>query len=574
MTTITQTSRVARRPATGHVWTALSAIALVTGILLRAYHLFQQRSFWIDEARLALGIRNRGYLELLQPLPYDQSAPPGFLWAVRSLAAWFGGSEAAFRVLPFLAGTAGLLVFWRVNDRLLANPKAKTLAVAWVSLGPQFILYSDELKPYSVDLLVNVLILWAAVNFLAGPEQPRKSVAWLTLLAIAAPWFSTPAIFTLVAAAMAIFLHGASVGRRASRLPILSWALGAMSAIGAYALAYRTSGTNEYLREYWDQALVRITHAGGLGRLGFGLQDLISGTFLGVIRQGLVETDLRGAVLAFTLVMVPLVGFGWRSIARERGVGIGVLVGGPPALAILSSLVGIYPLAFRLMLFGAPALLWCAAAGLTSAISPDFDRRGWIWALVGLVLFEVPLQRDLNDLSELTHLNDMRSAVAFVRQTVGRREGIYVLPGGLPAWVYYTTNWVSPDTARLRLAERMGSSGGAAFENSSASSLPNDTPDSLLEWSRGEIRELWGKAAGVQFKQGTDSLDTTPARQWATREGARIQQAGPVTWIVMSFTPPYGSLLFDRLREYGGQLRVTYHTSDILVVRCAFAEPS
>jgi hypothetical protein len=555
----------------------LSAVVLVAGILLRAYHLIQQRSMWIDEARLALNLQVRGYLELLHPLAYDQSAPPGFLWAVRSLILVFGGSEWVLRLLPFAAGVAALLVFRQTTDQLLASPAARLAAVAWVALGPQFIFYSDELKPYGVDLLVNVLATWATLSLVTRPSAPsRKAMLWLTGLAIVAPWVSTPTIFTLAAAAIAIILHDRSAAGEVPRRPLLAWTLGALSTACASVLVFRVTGTRvtgsgDYLRQYWGEALVRIAHPGALARLGFGLQDIVSGTFLGIVRQGLLEADLRTAVLAFTVLLIPLVGLGWLSIAKRHGVAVGVLISGPPLLATAASLLGYYPLAFRLMLFGTPAMVWGLAAGLETAIEGRLRWRSWTWAIAAVVLFEVPLERDFNDLTSLPARDNVRAAAAFVRQAAGKGESIYVLPGGLPAWVYYTTDWSHPDTPRLRLAERMASSGGAAFENEDASRL-KDAPDSLLEAWLGDHNELWGRASGVQFRQGTDSLDTRSAGRWAEREAGRIRRAGHVVWILVSFTPPYASLLFERLREQGGRLHVAYHTEDILVVRCAFAE--
>jgi hypothetical protein len=52
----------------------------VTGAAWRIAAYAQHRSLWYDEAALALNIAGRGFVELVEPLDYLQTAPPLFLW--------------------------------------------------------------------------------------------------------------------------------------------------------------------------------------------------------------------------------------------------------------------------------------------------------------------------------------------------------------------------------------------------------------------------------------------------------------------------------------------------------------
>lgn len=69
------------------------------------------RSLWADEAVLALNIVNRSYLELLQPLDYDQAAPIGFLIVEKFAVQLFGDNEYSLRLFPLLSGIISLLLF-------------------------------------------------------------------------------------------------------------------------------------------------------------------------------------------------------------------------------------------------------------------------------------------------------------------------------------------------------------------------------------------------------------------------------------------------------------------------------
>lgn len=56
-----------------------SAIILLGGIILRLHVYLSNRSLIIDEANLARNVVEGNWLQFLQPLKYEQYAPPIFL---------------------------------------------------------------------------------------------------------------------------------------------------------------------------------------------------------------------------------------------------------------------------------------------------------------------------------------------------------------------------------------------------------------------------------------------------------------------------------------------------------------
>ena len=92
------------------------------GILIRLIQYLYNRSLWADEAVLALNIVNRSYLELLQPLDYDQAAPIGFLLVEKLAVQLFGNNEYALRLFPLFSGIISLLLFYQLAKRFI--PKA------------------------------------------------------------------------------------------------------------------------------------------------------------------------------------------------------------------------------------------------------------------------------------------------------------------------------------------------------------------------------------------------------------------------------------------------------------------
>ena len=78
----------------------------------------ENRSLWYDEAALALNITSRGFVELVAPLDYLQTAPPMFLWAERLIVILFGANDWTLRLVPLGAGVVTAPVTWVVARRL------------------------------------------------------------------------------------------------------------------------------------------------------------------------------------------------------------------------------------------------------------------------------------------------------------------------------------------------------------------------------------------------------------------------------------------------------------------------
>jgi len=106
---------------------ALGAV-LSLGALLRLLEYLGNRSLWLDEAMLALGIGRRGYLGLFAPLDYDQVAAPLFLWAVKTVSLIGGMGELALRFVPLVAGVMLPWTVWRMT-RSLGGPAAGLIAI-------------------------------------------------------------------------------------------------------------------------------------------------------------------------------------------------------------------------------------------------------------------------------------------------------------------------------------------------------------------------------------------------------------------------------------------------------------
>ena len=175
------------------------------GVLLRLRQYLFDRSMWLDESFLALGIMNSPLRRMFKPLGYGQAPPVGFALLEKLVEKGLGNSEYAFRLVPFLAGVATLFVFYRVARQLIA-PRAVPIALGLLAISWPLIYYSSETKQYSLDLLVAVA-LYALALPMASLEWTALRAVLLGVLGALAIWFSHPALFVLGAIGLTLSLE-------------------------------------------------------------------------------------------------------------------------------------------------------------------------------------------------------------------------------------------------------------------------------------------------------------------------------------------------------------------------------
>ena len=230
--------------ARAHHSAAIAAnIFVALGVAARLTQYLWRRSFWADESLLLLNIRDRSWPDLLGHLSYGQAAPPGFLLAQRCLLQIFGVNELSARLLPLLAGCAALLLFARLARRLLPSAIA-LVSIASFALSEDLIWYSATIKPYSIDVLIAVILLSIA----AAQRSPNQRIAAALLTASIAAWFSYPA--TLVLAGVLTALAPAAWKQRPTRAQLLAALLCAASLLLLYLLVLRHQ-RDPYLQDYW-----------------------------------------------------------------------------------------------------------------------------------------------------------------------------------------------------------------------------------------------------------------------------------------------------------------------------------
>jgi hypothetical protein len=322
------------------------------GAALRLEHWLSGRSLWLDEASLALNLLDRGPAGLLGPLDHTQTAPWGFLLLEELALELFGPGERSLRFVPFVSSLVALVAFRRLAGTILTDAGA-LVATALAAVAGPLVHYAAELKPYSTDVAVAVLLTTGWIAAGAG-SRGRAAAAALALGGAAAVWVSFPAALVIAGCALPPLVQAFRDGRRRRGAEILAAAaipaasLGLWYVLAGHALLGESGRVAQFTNWYpplgspVDAARWLLSQAFEVFRLPAGL-------------------PLTG-VAAFCTVLgaVALAG-------RRRTVLLQLAL--PLVLALVLAAARLYPFHGRLLLFSVPAILLLVGAGAGTAFA-------------------------------------------------------------------------------------------------------------------------------------------------------------------------------------------------------------
>ncbi|HEX5272264.1 MAG TPA: glycosyltransferase family 39 protein, partial [Gemmataceae bacterium] len=237
-------------------WLTFLLVAL--GVACRLVRYFLRFPIWGDEAFVCNNFLERDYLGLTRVLEYGQVVPVLFLWLELTVVRLLGTSELAVRLVPLLAGVLSLGLFWRLA-RSTVGPWAAVVAVGMLACARWPVSMSTFVKPYSFDLLMSLVLLVPAAEWLRRPDRLR----WPLLSALVTPFAvlaSYPAVFVAGAVSLALLPTAWRSGRRGRSLFVVQNLLMAAAFLGSYWVVGReqldpvAGVVRSYLRDYWADA--------------------------------------------------------------------------------------------------------------------------------------------------------------------------------------------------------------------------------------------------------------------------------------------------------------------------------
>jgi hypothetical protein len=141
-------------------------LLLIIGIVLRFVVQYIFPSFNGDEIALGYNIKKSGFIELLYPLKYNQSAPPLFLWfqkliiTISPLFFWI-----SIKILSFVSSVTGIILFYLFIKKYNFNIVFLLMFVIFL-FNPFNIYHSLTAKQYTLELTgILFLILYFKSSF-------------------------------------------------------------------------------------------------------------------------------------------------------------------------------------------------------------------------------------------------------------------------------------------------------------------------------------------------------------------------------------------------------------------------
>lgn len=420
------------------IWTGFF---IGTGILLRLFHFFYNRSLWMDEVYLASSLVKMNYAELVnQTLDYQQKAPIGFLWVVKTFVNLLGTNEMVLRLFPLLCGITALFVAVPVC-RFFLKPVGAVLAVGILSLAPPLIFHSVEIKQYQTELLATLLAFYIYIRY----HQQR---AWLPLFlwgcwGAVILWFSYSSVFIL--GGIGIALSCLSVYRKDWSLffrqlvPFLSWLV---SFTVNYLLFTHKHAESKWIVYWFDfyHCFMPLPPANSTD-----LRWYVSALYqLMDYPLGLNWKFYTGNAVAIKFLLklpwVPVAAlfYGIWRFARERKDFLVLLV--PFLLVFTASGLKLYPLVERFWVFISPLFILFIAKGIQDMSSGLSKYR--LKLLLPVLLLTGPVCGSLLFLLHPDQLiihkrSFQRQALTFIDQRFKPGDIVYIYWNNRPGYRFY-----------------------------------------------------------------------------------------------------------------------------------------
>lgn len=230
-----------------------SQIVLSLGILLAIIQYFSGRSIWLDEARVALNVIERSYIELLEPLHSNQVAPILFLWVERFFVDIFGANDLSLRLFPLLAYVVTAIIFYKIVNLISKEGKFIFVTITLFAFCQPIIYFSSELKQYILDVCIACIALYMIIKPYRSVFQKILALSVFGILSIGFSNIAVVVLFTIgLYGWYIVYVEGKKVFNYMI-IPIGVWII----AFGLYYMLFISGHPNRsMMMPFWEYAFM------------------------------------------------------------------------------------------------------------------------------------------------------------------------------------------------------------------------------------------------------------------------------------------------------------------------------
>lgn len=401
----------------------LAFLVVALGIVFRLVYFFQNRNLIIDEANVVRNIYERNYLELLQPLKYEQYAPPLYLWAVETMSHIFGYSEYAMRLVALLCGIGALYVFWRLLRKILPEN------IFWLPLGllcfaPLVVKYSAEVKQYVPDALVAISLVYFAINInLFSISKKRFALYWM-LIGSLAVWASQPSVFILASIGLYYFVQIVQEKKWSFLVVLISVGLLWLLQFGIYyQLILKAQINSDYLQNYHHDYFLFLLPVDAAQRHHDWQR----------IKEIIQNTGGFGYHLYLANIGLMLVGF---VALLRKSLSLFCLLACPVLLTLLAAALHQFSLIERVIIFVLPFTMIWIGFGFATILQLKFKVVSILVTLWGIFILS---QYNLRTVFfEKLYFHELTAGMDYIMTKGATGKDLYIDAATKDSYIYYT----------------------------------------------------------------------------------------------------------------------------------------
>lgn len=426
-------------------------LLMFLGAGLRLYWL-GSRSLWLDEAKL-YWIAQGTIQDIIQQNAQFNSSPPLYPLLI-SLISSFRESEAALRSISFLAGVLSIpAVYWL--SRLFVSRIPAYLSAFLVAVSLNLVLYSQELREYTLSFFLACMIFISFLTFLRSPRLESASfmalvfgIALLTQYGLALLILAVNIIFASIL--LAAYKDGESISDR-----LKLWTMSQVFVLFLALIVYKISLSTQF-------------QLGGFASESYLEKGYWDGSIISLFRLAVINTnEIFDFAFPHPSLLYFLFGIGLLySIQNSRLLLAVILFAIPMVLGFIAGLLRLYPyIGMRQNIHLTPMIFVVVALGIEFLLKLNFERSPVLnvgtLAIVIVIAFSLTSFKDLLlsyqeggvEYVRQIIIQDIRPVIETLSESYQASDRIYIGCRAEPAFRYYypqnQDQWIIRDDGSL-----------------------------------------------------------------------------------------------------------------------------